>query len=176
MKHTNLILKSLFFAFSFSIITLQAQSVENKMEVIHWEKTLSLPSVDKSPENKGLASMFAGFVGDELVMLGGANFPDKAPWEGGKKQWWHTLYAISPELKEPTWIVQEDFLPEAAAYGVSIQLPEGILCVGGCNDSQCFDKVFLIHKTDNTFEIDTDWPALPIPLSNATGTLINGYV
>lgn len=176
MKHTHLILLILLSVFNISIPALQAQSIEKEMEAIHWEKTLKLPAVNDMPENKGLASMFAGFVGNELVMLGGANFPDKAPWEGGTKQWWRTLYAISPDLKNPTWFVQENFLPEAVAYGVSIQLPGGILCVGGCDESQCFDNVFLIHKNKNTFEIDTDWPALPTRLSNATGALINGYV
>ncbi|MFN6050335.1 MAG: galactose oxidase, partial [Planctomycetia bacterium] len=46
-----------------------------------WEK---LPPL---PDEAGFASMFAGVAGEKLVAAGGANFPDKKPWEGGTKVW-----------------------------------------------------------------------------------------
>ena len=83
-------------------------------------------------------------VEDKLLVLGGANFPDKYPWEGGVKTWWSTLYSY--DLHMDKWTVYDDFLNSPLAYGVSICLPEGLLCIGGCDRMQCSDKVFLIKK------------------------------
>lgn len=86
-------------------------------------------------------------------MLGGANFPDKYPWEGGVKTWWSTLYSY--DLHMDKWTVYDDFLNSSLAYGVSICLPEGLLCIGGCDRMQCSDKVFLIKKEGVSFVVDS---------------------
>ena len=78
------------------------------------------------PENVGLAGAYSGIVEGKLLVLGGANFPDKYPWEGGLKTWWATLYSYNLDTEE--WTVYDDFLDRPLAYGVSISLPEG-LCV-----------------------------------------------
>ena len=48
-----------------------------------WSK---LPSL---PDKEGFAAMFAGLSvdhgGEILLAAGGANFPDKKPWEGDRK-------------------------------------------------------------------------------------------
>lgn len=85
-----------------------------------------------------------GIVEGKLLVLGGANFPDKYPWEGGIKTWWATLYSYDLDTEE--WTVYDDFLDRPLAYGVSISLPEGLLCIGGCDHARCSDKVFLIKK------------------------------
>ncbi|HSF44549.1 MAG TPA: hypothetical protein VLA58_01020, partial [Chitinophagaceae bacterium] len=36
------------------------------------------------PDTEGMAGMFAGQSNGRLFCMGGANFPDKKPWEGGK--------------------------------------------------------------------------------------------
>ena len=105
-----------------------------------------------------------------LLVLGGANFPDKYPWEGGVKTWWSTLYSY--DLHMDKWTVYDDFLNSPLAYGVSICLPEGLLCIGGCDRMQCSDKVFLIKKEGVSFVVDSvSYPALPVPLANATGAI-----
>jgi N-acetylneuraminate epimerase len=53
-----------------------------------WSK---LPSL---PDKEGFASMFAGVSGGALLAAGGANFPDKKPWEGGKKIWHDTVFVL----------------------------------------------------------------------------------
>jgi len=156
--------------------TLSAKQSFNKMEKIKWEKSLKLPPCADMSENIGLASMFAGFIEDELVMVGGTNFPGKAPWNGGVKKWWNTLYAINVDSTTSNWFINEHFLPESLAYGVSIQLQHSILCIGGNNSEQCSNKVFSIYKQNGGFKINTNWPSLPCPLSNATGALMDGYV
>lgn len=145
--------------------------------LIEWNLSNFLPPLHDNKDNRGLAGVFSGFVGNELVIAGGANFPDKMPWEGGKKNWEKTLYHTCANTTDfYQWEIITDFLPAAIAYGVSIQLPEGLLCIGGCNAERCFDDVFLILKEDGVFKISYDWPSLPVPLANATGALLNNNI
>jgi len=53
-----------------------------------WEKLASLP------DKEGFASPFAGVIAGKLVVAGGANFPDKKPWEGGMKVWHDSIYTL----------------------------------------------------------------------------------
>lgn len=140
---------------------------EKRIEV-QWENSLSLPGCADMSENVGLAGAYSGIVEGKLLVLGGANFPDKYPWEGGTKTWWSTLYSY--DLQTGKWTVYTDFLARPLAYGVSISLPEGLLCIGGCDRMQCSDNVFLIKKEEDSFVIDSvSYPSLPVPLANATG-------
>ncbi|WP_076932207.1 hypothetical protein [Proteiniphilum saccharofermentans] len=143
---------------------------------IQWNNSNSLPSLQDKEENRGVAGVFSGFVGNELIIAGGANFPDKMPWEGGKKNWERTLYHAHTDTMDFQWGIITDFLPAAIAYGVSIQLAEGLLCIGGCDMKRCFDDVFLIYKEGGVFKISYDWPSLPVPLANATGALLNNKI
>lgn len=144
---------------------------------IEWNNSNSLPPLHDNEENRGVAGAFSGFAGNELVIAGGANFPDKMPWEGGKKNWERTLYhAYANTTDFYQWEIITDFLPAAIAYGVSIQLPESLLCIGGCNAERCFDDVFLIYKEGGVFKLSHDWPSLPVPLANATGALLNNKI
>lgn len=142
---------------------------EKRIEV-QWENSLLLPGCAGMPENVGLAGAYSGIVEGKLLVLGGANFPDKYPWEGGTKTWWSTLYSY--DLQTGKWTVYDDFLDRPLAYGVSISLPEGLLCIGGCDSTQCSDNVFLIKKEEDSFVIDSvSYPSLPVPLANATGAM-----
>ena len=76
-----------------------------------WEKLAPLP------DSIGVAGPFAGVTGDALVVAGGANFPEKPLWEGGKRVWHAEAYVL-PDA-HGKW--QTGFkLPRALAYGVSI--------------------------------------------------------
>ena len=53
---------------------------ENKI-VMQWENSLLLPGCTGMLKNVGLAGAYSGIVEDKLLVLGGANFPDKYPWD-----------------------------------------------------------------------------------------------
>src|SRR4051794_15669468 len=56
-----------------------------------------LPSM---PDAIGLAGSFAGVSNGALLVAGGANFPNKMPWEGGTKVWYNTIYVLEkPKAK-----------------------------------------------------------------------------
>lgn len=73
---------------------------EEKRIEAQWENTLLLPGCAGMPENVGLAGAYSGIVEGKLLVLGGANFPDKYPWEGGLKTWWATLYSYNLDTEE----------------------------------------------------------------------------
>lgn len=148
---------------------------EEKRIEAQWENALLLPGCAGMPENIGLAGAYSGIVEGKLLVLGGANFPDRYPWEGGTKTWWSALYSYDLDTKN--WSVFDDFLGRPLAYGVSISLTEGLLCIGGCDRVQCSNKVFLIKKERDSFVIDSvSYPSLPVPLANATGAVCGNCI
>ncbi|HLU88819.1 MAG TPA: hypothetical protein VKZ51_03230, partial [Cyclobacteriaceae bacterium] len=48
-------------------------------------KWADMPAI---PDKEGFAGMYAGVSNGVLIGAGGANFPDKKPWEGGEKVWY----------------------------------------------------------------------------------------
>ncbi len=63
-----------------------------------------------------------------LLVAGGANFPDRMPWDGGTKVWHDAVYALGDRGKAPRWRETEPFpgrpriRPVAAAMGEAFYL------------------------------------------------------
>lgn len=150
--------------------TNNTKRTDSDTETIEWKNTLSLPDINEH-KNPGVAGAFSGFINDRLIIAGGANFPNAMPWEGGRKVWHRTVYYSDLKQENPEWNIQENALPTALAYGVSIELPDGILCIGGCDSSRCYNTVFQLIYKDGRMHVDTNWPPLPVPLANMTGAL-----
>jgi N-acetylneuraminic acid mutarotase len=127
-----------------------------------WSK---LPSL---PDKEGFASMFAGVSGGALLAAGGANFPDKKPWEGGKKVWHDTIFVL--EKPDGAWKVAGK-LPRALGYGVSVTHVGGVVCVGGSDASRHFAENFRLEWRGGRLEIQT-LPSLPLPIANMSGALL----
>lgn len=146
---------------------------------IEWNNDLVLPSQDGIAEQKGLAGAFCGFIDDELIIGGGANFPEGFPWTGGKKTWHPTLYSAkdisSPNIK---WKVHNDFLGQPLGYGVSIQLNNTVLFIGGCDSERCYADVRLVERKNGSLRISSEeiYPPLPVTLANAAGTICDNRI
>lgn len=178
---TNIIKKLIFLLFCL-LVSLKTMASDNlsqlstlKMEKIEWDNSLILPSLNSQP-HVGLAGVFSGFIGDNLVIAGGANFPETVPWKGGVKTWWNTIYYKNMQDSLSGWKIEKNLLPASLAYGVSVELPEGLLCIGGCDSSRCYQDVFLIQLNNGKINISKDWPSLPVPLANSTGALLNNKI
>ena len=52
------------------------------------------------PGGEGWSGMYAGTINGMLLCFGGVNFPDKRPWEGGKKKWYDDIYMLQEGLKD----------------------------------------------------------------------------
>ena len=46
------------------------------------------------PKTLGFGGTFAGVHNRALIVAGGANFPEKPPWEDGKKAWYADIYVL----------------------------------------------------------------------------------
>ena len=112
-----------------------------------------------------MAGAFAGVSGGALLVMGGANFPDRMPWEGGAKVWHDEIYVLASP--EGAWTTVGK-LPRPLAYGVSIQTDEGVLCIGGNDASRCYADVFLVTWDGQAPRV-RPFPSLPVPLANACG-------
>jgi N-acetylneuraminic acid mutarotase len=124
------------------------------------------------PDREGFAGPFAGIAGGNLIVAGGANFPEKRPWEGGTKVWYDSLFLL--DQPNGQWRAGPR-LPHAAAYGVSLTIPNGILCLGGGDAERHFNDVLLLRSNGATLTID-DWPALPEPRAFGCGALLDGKI
>lgn len=120
--------------------------------------TLRWDKLSRLPDKEGFAGMFAGISNGAMLAAGGANFPDKKPWQGGEKIWYDTIFVLgTPDGK---WQIAEQKLPQPLAYGVSISTGEGLLCIGGGDAEKHSRNVFLLQWKDGAVK-STAWPELP---------------
>lgn len=124
------------------------------------------------PDGDGIAGAFAGVSSGALLVAGGANFPDRKPWEGGKKVWHDTVFAL--EAPGSSWKAV-GHLPRPLAYGVSVSINGGVLCVGGSDTERHFADTFQVHWHTGRIEV-TPIASLPVPLANAAGAVVSNTV
>ncbi|MFM7149774.1 MAG: galactose oxidase [Gemmataceae bacterium] len=124
------------------------------------------------PDREGFAGSFAGISGGTLLVAGGANFPGKKPWEGGKKVWHDRVFALT--TPDGSWNVAGK-LPRPLAYGVSATFDDRVICVGGSDDKNHHRDVFTLHWKKDKLAIE-DMPRLPRPLANACGAVVGDYL
>lgn len=134
---------------------------ESEPGALVWEELAELPD----PE--GFAGSYAGVTQGALLVAGGANFPDKRPWDGGSKVWHDTVFVL--ESPSARWRMAGR-LPRRSGYGLSVTIPDGLLLIGGGDEKENFTTV-LLAKWDGQHVTFESWPALPYPLAMAAGAL-----
>jgi N-acetylneuraminate epimerase len=124
------------------------------------------------PDPLGVAGPYAGVSGGALIVAGGANFPDRMPWEGGRKVWYDTAFVL--DRTNGAWRGSLK-LPRPLGYGVSVTTPDGVLCIGGCDATQHVRDVFVLSWRGGELKPKPLAP-LPGPLANACGALVGHTV
>jgi N-acetylneuraminic acid mutarotase len=120
----------------------------------------------------GFAGAFAGTHRGHLIAGGGANFPDgKMPWDGGKKVWHDRLFTLDLNQPETGW-KPAGKLPSPNGYGVSITTPEGILIIGGSDESHHLPQVHLMTLNADHQASFHPLPPLPEPLAQMCGSSV----
>jgi N-acetylneuraminate epimerase len=135
-------------------------------DLIAWN---DLPAL---PDKEGFAGSFAGTHNDTLIFAGGANFPDKMPWEGGTKVWYDRVFVL--DSPNGTW-KEAGKLPRPLGYGISISTNDGVICIGGSDANQHYKECFRLQWTDGKLTIVSLSP-LPKPCANACGALIENTI
>jgi N-acetylneuraminic acid mutarotase len=124
------------------------------------------------PDPEGMAGMFAGVSNGTLFCMGGANFPGKKPWEGGKKIWYDKIYMLD---KREVWVELDQKLPAPLAYGISVEYKDEIIIVGGSDDRQFHRAVRGLRWDGSTLRF-RDYPPLPVPMANMAGCRVGSLV
>lgn len=119
---------------------------------------------------QGVSACFAGCIGDTLVMAGGCNFPDIPAAEGGKKKYYQGIYAAVLDGTDTLRWHKIGELPQAAAYGVSAQWGDTLICIGGNNLHGSQNAVLTITLHGGKAVVDS-LPSLPHPMDNFAGCI-----
>lgn len=109
---------------------------------------------------KGVSAPFCGFVGDDLIVAGGANFPDKPLLDGGAKKVYDDVWRLHGGEWE-----RIAHLEDSTAYGATFQLQDAVVLAGGAG----LDKVYLLDA-DGLRRL----PSLPDPVAEAGASVCGG--
>lgn len=174
MIHVHILLLSALFCLKATFVTAQPTPT------LTWNSYTQLPAQSTLGHQPGVAGAFTGVIGDNLLVAGGANFPYGMPWDGGKKIFWNDIYILSlAEKQSPRWIyTDKNKLPAPMAYGASVSIPNGVVCLGGENEKGISNQAFIIkqgQRIEQPLVIQT-LPALPIPLRNHCAGLVGSII
>ena len=141
-----------------------------------WEEYPEIPPPPGMEKQFGLASPFAGRSGDAVIVAGGCNFPGVPVRDGGKKRYYDDAFVLVERGGKKEWLTGFR-IPNKTAYGASVSLPDGLLCIGGNNNEQSFPDVYLLKWNEKAGKLAVEkWPSLPFPVSQAGAALIDGNV
>jgi len=145
---------------------------------IEWEKIAELPPGPGGQKNPGLAGVFAGAQDDVFLIAGGSNYPQGPPWSGGAREIQRDIFVLERTLQPDGlpryhWTPAGAQLPGPLAYGASVSLTDGVLCIGGAAREAARDDCFLLTWNKAARRVETQpFPKLPQPLACATAVLL----
>lgn len=138
---------------------------------IRWDVAAKLPSLPDGAPQPGVAGAFTGVHNNVLLLAGGANFPDGMPWAGGAKAYRNEVYVMRGDT------VTVFPFGKSVAYGASATVTDGVVCIGGENETGPLAQTFLLQWQGSQGRVVTkDLPPLPFPLTNATAAAIGNTV
>ena len=171
--------KSIFSLLFISLIMSTTDAFSQKKEVNHveWTTAAQVKNTDGSL-SIGFAGPINGISNDVLIVSGGANFPDKMPWEGGKKSYSKTIYVLEKCKDVYTWnAVVKSELVEPIAYCGSTSTDLGVVYVGGENENGLSNKSYLLKWNASKKEVVTkSLTDFPIAVANISLTHIGNVV
>lgn len=127
--------------------------------------------------NIGVAGPVTGILNNQLVVAGGANFPDAMPWKGGAKKYHDRIFIYQPSGSKLTLLKKQANLPVPIAYAAICNTPDGMLYAGGENAEGISNKTWLVQwdKIKQSIVVKA-YPDLPIALTNASAVFVNNRV
>lgn len=147
----------------------------------HYVQFFSLPELPPNAgmiSQPGLAGPYTGTDDDVLIVAGGANFPEKLPWEGGAKVYYDEIFVLSRNDDGTlAWRRMPEKIPFRAAYGGAVETAGGLLCFGGNTDNDCISQSWYIDYLPESGKIQVKpGPELPVPLTTFAYAKVDGYV
>ncbi|MFT4093513.1 MAG: sodium/solute symporter [Niabella sp.] len=144
-----------------------------------WQQLQPHAAVPAAAFTQGLAGHFSGISNNALLIAGGTRFAaGGTPWNGAVKIWNDKIFVL--QKKGATgyqWADKVYQLPAPVAYGASVTLPQGLLCIGGTDGKKNSGQVFLLkwNEPAKTVEVQQYKP-LPVPLAYHAAVYLKGKV
>ena len=171
-------IRIVFFLTIFFSMTSTAQIKKKSEVLIKWKVAAAVPPADGQLKSPGFAGAINGVSNNVFIIAGGANFPNKLPWEGGKKYYSNEIHVLQKEGNNFVWNKNvKVLLPEPIAYCGVTSTEKGIVYAGGENENGISDKAHLIKWDQDKTEIPViSLPAMPVALTNVAMTHIGNVV
>lgn len=139
-------------------------STDEKSKSIRWDAAATLPADSDDSTHIGVAGPVTGIIGDRLLIAGGANFPDKMPWDGGAKHYASQVFVYQINGDGLTFLNQQEF-PETVAYSGNCSVGSAIYFAGGENEQGAVPDVKTFTMVQDTI-VEEALPDLPLALTN----------
>lgn len=159
--------------FVLSLIILTACTETQKEQSMKIDITTLTTQGLQGDLQKGVSASYAALIDDNLLVAGGCNFPDKLGFEGGKKVFYDEILLFNKTQNQWQTIGK---LPEAAAYGVSVSIPDGYLWIGGQTATNSLANCYKVQYSKEKALTLNSFPALPEPLDNFSGASVGSKV
>ena len=169
------LLKSILITCIFCTVSLNSQS---QSEYFQYSSLPDLPANTGMSVQPGLAGPYAGIDDDVLILAGGANFPEKLPWEGGEKVYYNEIFILQKlDNGRYSWSKMEEQLPLALAYGGAVATSKGLFCFGGNTAENVIAESWLLDYSPETGKMEVSpGPKLPLPLCNFAYSMIGDVI
>lgn len=160
----------------FMLMSTDVSAQETVIERVQWCTVAKLQNADGST-SLGFAGAVNAVYNDALLVAGGANFPDKMPWEGGKKYYSDNIQILLKQNGHYVWSTKTSKLPEPIAYCGNTSTDLGVVYAGGEGQNGLSNKAFIITwDTPELNVIVKRLPDLPIAVTNTGLTHIGNVV
>ena len=142
-----------------------------------WRKSGALPSAAANQHSHGVGGAIAGIHANKLIILGGTYFPEKMPWQGGKKKYETKGFVFAINDTGAFSLEHEFQFPVPIGYAAVCETSEGLLVAGGENQEGLSNKVWILkyHAAEKKVII-TSLPALPYSVSSASACSIHDKI
>jgi len=148
MKQENLYF---FFLLLFSLTLssiVNANSVIKEPEIF-WQKAGQLPAPEGFSSSIGVSGTYSAFLGDYLIVAGGANFPDGHPFfDQGKKKYYSDVFVFDVSTAQMN-LVARGHLPIKAGHGATLVVGNSLYLVGGKNNEQALNSIIKLTLDNN---------------------------
>lgn len=161
----------LYLIFLLTAIPFSKLQAQQHIQTIGWNVVAKIPPAPIQSQSIGLAGAITGSHQHLLFIAGGTNFPDKMPWEGGKKKYYNDIFVYRKMARGLALRPYQAKLPFNLAYAAVYSTPGGIVIAGGENETGLSKKAFIM-QWENGSVIFNPLPDLPEVLTNAALTLV----
>lgn len=166
---------TLFLFLSSCLMVIAAPLVEPITEPkISWAQYGQLPAAEGFTKSIGISGAYSGFIGDHLVVAGGANFPNGHPFfDEGKKSFYSDVFVFDVSNKQLK-LVAQSHLPMKAGHGSTLVVGNSLYLVGGKNGEQAFDSIIELTLDSTNDPVAKVIGQLPFTWSSGGAAWENG--